>query len=323
MGRFLLRRTLTALPLLLLISGLIFALLLAAPGGPLASGEGANPAAEAAMARLRETWGLDLPPWQQYLRWLALVLQGDWGISYNSGQPVLELIAQRLPATLQLTAAALLLSALIVVPLGVAAALAPRSPLDYALSAVAVSGISMPVFWLALMLIWLFSVHLGWLPSSGLGDPRSQAEGWDLVAERVRHLALPVACFTLVTVASLVRYVRGAMLDVLQQDYLRTARAKGAGEWRVVGWHALRNALIPVVTVFTLELPRLFLGSVVIETLFALPGIGRLFIDSVMVRDYPVLMGVLVIASVIVVASNLLADLLYAVLDPRVAQHTR
>lgn len=323
MMRFVLRRLLAAVPLLLLISALIFGLLLAAPGGPLAGSEAAHPAGEAAMARLREAWGLDLPPWQQYLRWLGLVLQGDWGTSYNSGQPVLELIAQRLPATLQLTAVSLLLAALIVVPLGVAAALAPRSPLDYGLSALAVTGISMPVFWLALMLIWLFSVHLGWLPSSGLSDPRSQAQGGAALLERLQHLVLPVACFTLVTVASLVRYVRGAMLEVLQQDYLRTARAKGAGEWRVIGWHALRNALIPVVTVFTLELPRLFLGSVVIETLFALPGVGRLFIDSVMVRDYPVLMGVLVIASVIVVASNLLADVLYAWLDPRVAAQTR
>jgi len=323
MASFILRRLATSVPLLLLISALIFALLQAAPGGPLAGSEGGNSAGEAAMQRLREAWGLDLPVWQQYLRWLWLVLQGEWGQSFNSGQPVLELVAQRLPATLQLAATSLVLSALIVLPLGIWAALRRRSAGDYAISALAVSGMSMPIFWLALMLIYVFSVRLGWFPSTGLSDPRSGASGWALAIERVHHLVLPVACFTLVTVASLVRYVRGAMLDVLEQDYLRTARAKGVSESRVVAWHGLRNALIPVVTVFTLELPRLFLGSVVIETIFALPGVGRLFIDSVSVRDYPVLMGVLVIASVIVVASNLLADVLYALLDPRVAVGAR
>lgn len=319
MGRYLIWRIAASIPLLLVISALVFALLQAAPGGPLSGSENSNPAAEEAMQRMRSQWGLDQPLYVQYLRWLQLTVSGDWGQSFNSGQPVLQLVAERLPATLQLAGISLLLSALIVIPLGVWAALRKRTTADYVVSGLAVSGISMPVFWLALMLIYVFSFRLEWLPSNGLGDLRNEAQGWDLVVERATYLALPVACFTLATVAGLVRYVRGSVIDALAQDYIRTARAKGVAERWVVGWHALRNALVPVVTVFALELPRLFLGSVVIESIFALPGIGRLFIDSVQVRDYPVLMGVLVIASVMVVASNLLADMLYAALDPRIS----
>jgi len=319
MLRYSLRRVFGSVPLLLLICAFVFALLQAAPGGPLSSSEGGGGAAEEAMSRMRQQWGLDQPAYLQFLHWLSQLLHGEWGTSFNSGQPVLQLILERLPATLQLASASLLLSILIVIPLGTAAALRKRSWIDYAITGVSISGISMPIFWLALMLLYLFSFRLGWLPSAGLGDIRASAEGWDAVAERARYLLLPVACFTLVTVASLVRFMRGSMLDTLDQDYIRTARSKGLPRRAVVGKHALRNALIPVVTMFALELPRLFLGSVVIETIFALPGVGRLFIDSVQVRDYPVLMGILVIASALVVLSNLVADLLYGWLDPRIA----
>lgn len=319
MFRYSLRRILGSIPLLLLITAFVFALLQAAPGGPLSTGEGGGGTAEEAMSRMRVQWGLDQPVHLQFVRWLGQLLQGEWGSSFNSGQPVLELILQRLPATLQLTGLSLLLSMVLVIPLGTLAALRKRSWIDYAITGVSISGISMPIFWLALMLLYVFSFNLGWLPSAGLGDIRASTEGWAAVAERLRYLALPVTCFTLVTVAGLVRFMRGSMLDTLEQDYIRTVRSKGLPARTVIGKHALRNALIPVVTMFAMELPRLFIGSVVIETIFALPGVGRLFIDSVQARDYPVLMGILVIASVLVVVSNLVADLLCGWLDPRIA----
>lgn len=319
MLRYSLRRILGGIPLLLLICAFVFALLQAAPGGPLSSTEGAGGAAEEAMSRMRSQWGLDQPVHVQFLHWLVQLLHGQWGTSFNSGQPVLQLILHRLPATLQLAGLSLALSIVLVIPLGTMAALRKRSWIDYCITGVSISGISMPIFWLALMLLYVFSFKLGWLPSAGLEDIRSVAHGWAAVGERLRYLALPVACFTLVTVASLVRFMRGSMLDTLEQDYIRTARSRGLPATAVIGRHALRNALIPVVTMFALELPRLFLGSVVIETIFAIPGVGRLFIDSVQVRDYPVLMGILVIASALVVSSNLVADILYGWLDPRIA----
>jgi len=318
MGRYVVRRTLQAIPLLIGISGFGFLLLQMTPGGPLAVAE-SSLVTSADMQRLRDKYGLDDPLYVQYLNWAADLARGDWGTSFNTGRPVIEMIWDRIPTTLTLTGLAFLITLLISVPVGILAATKQYSIFDYLSTSIAFLGISVPSFWLGLILLYVFTFTLGWLPSIGLSDPRQDHEGMAALWDRVRHLIMPVTVLALASTASLTRYLRAAILDVVAQDYVRTARAKGLSERIVIGVHALRNSAIPIVTVLALELPDLFIGAVITESIFAIPGMGRLFVESANLRDYPVLMGILMIASVLVIISNLVADVVYGAIDPRIS----
>jgi peptide/nickel transport system permease protein len=318
MGSYLIRRSLQAVPLLLGISLLIFLLLQMTPGGPLAASEGSSRVTPEQIERLRGRYGLDDPIPVQYLKWLGGVVTGDWGIAYNTGRPVLEVIGERVPTTLLVGGTALLVSLLIAVPVGVLAAARQYSPFDYASTGLSFVGMATPSFWFGMMLLFVFSFQLRWLPSSGLEDLRARSEGFAAVLDTAQHLIMPVTVLSLITVAQLTRYVRSSMLEVLGQDYVRTARGSGLPERTVIMSHALKNASIPVLTIAVTMVPELLFTAVITESIFALPGMGRLFIESANLRDYPVLLGLLMIASAVVVVANLIADLLYGWLDPRI-----
>ncbi|MGQ9370991.1 ABC transporter permease [Azospirillum sp. ST 5-10] len=317
MTRFLADRLLQALVVLLAMSVLITVLIGLMPGDPVDLMIAANPnlGAESA-ARLRALHGLDRPLHERYLNWLAAALRGDFGYSRLYARPVLEVLVPRLVNTLLLLGAAFALSVAVALPLGVFAARRAHRPADDAVNLFCFAGISLPPFWLALLLILLFAVGLGWLPASGMGPVG--AAGW---GERLPHFVLPVATLTLASLGGYTRYVRASMMVELRQDYVRTARAKGLGEGRTVWRHALRNALIPVVTVVALEFGALFSGALVTETMFAWPGMGKLIYDSIMGNDYNVALVALLLATATTLAANLAADLAYAALDPRITFH--
>ncbi len=266
------------------------------------------------IARLEEAWGLNQPLLTQYARWLSSMLAGDWGWSYRTGLPVLEMIAQRLPQTLQLMITSYLLAAVVAIPIGIFSAIYRYSIFDYFATGFAFMGVAIPSFWFAVMMQLLFSVRLGWLPSAGMATI-----GLDYsLVDRLRHMIMPVIVLALINMASWSRYMRSSMLEVVSQDYVRTARAKGLSQRAVIYRHALKNALIPVATIMGLDLPVFFGGAALTETIFAWPGMGQLFVESVFSRDYPILMGVLMLTAVLVVLGNLLADLTYGLLDPRI-----
>lgn len=257
---------------------------------------------------------LDRPLHVRYATWLGGALRGDLGRSVNDGRSVSALIAQRLPVTLTLAAWSLAVAVLLGIPLGVAAAVRRNGPVDYAASFVSVIGLAIPSFWFAILLIMLFSVTLNWLPSSGM---RTIGMGFDVV-DRLRHLVLPVVVLATSALPFMVRYTRSAMLGVIAEDYVRTARAKGVGEGRVHFVHAFRNALIPVVTQVGLLTARLIGGAVVTETIFGWPGLGRLAVEASSGRDYTVIMGLTIVIAAIVVTVNLLVDVAYGLIDPRI-----
>ena len=313
MARYLIGRALGAIPLILGISLVLFSVIHLAPGGPL-DVYGDNPSVSPeALAQIRVAYGLDQPVPVQYLLWLKSMLTGDWGFSFRTGRPVARDIAERLAPTLQLGGLSLLISLMAALPLGVASAARQHSFLDHALTFLSFAGISVPVFWLALLLQLLFSITLGWLPSAGY-----ETIGGGGFGDRLAHIAMPAAVLSLATVASWSRYIRSGMLDTLGQDYIRTARAKGLSRTAVLITHALRNALIPAVTIIALDLASVISGAVITETVFSWPGIGRLFIESMDGRDYPVLMGLMMLGSGALIAANLVADLAYSALDPRI-----
>ena len=313
MARYLTGRALGAIPLILGISLVLFSVIHLAPGGPL-DVYGDNPSVSPeALAQIRVAYGLDQPVPVQYLLWLKSMLTGDWGFSFRTGRPVARDIAERLAPTLQLGGLSLLISLMAALPLGVASAARQHSFLDHALTFLSFAGISVPVFWLALLLQLLFSITLGWLPSAGY-----ETIGGGGFGDRLAHIAMPAAVLSLATVASWSRYIRSGMLDTLGQDYIRTARAKGLSRTAVLITHALRNALIPAVTIIALDLASVISGAVITETVFSWPGIGRLFIESMDGRDYPVLMGLMMLGSGALIAANLVADLAYSALDPRI-----
>ena len=271
------------------------------------------------IARLRANLGLDQPFYQWYLTWLWNVMHGDFGRSMIDGSPVMTHILERLPNTLELTVTAVLLGILISIPLGVIGALRHGSKTDHTLTVVSVAGFAVPQFWLGLMLILVFSVtfqHYGlpWLPSGGVTSPFG---GGDL-GDRLLHLIMPATVLSFFYLSLWSRFTRSSMLEVLSQDYIRTARAKGMSERRVVYLHGLRNALIPLVTLIGLELPGLVSGGLVVEVVFSWPGLGRLAFERALQYDYSTVMGVVFFATLLVVAGNLLADILYAILDPRI-----
>jgi peptide/nickel transport system permease protein len=311
--RYAAARVARALPLLVLVSLVTFGIMHLAPGGP-TTAYAHNPLVSGEqIAKIRAGMGLDDPLPVQYVKWLSSLLQGSWGYSFADGRPVLAVIVERLPATLLLMTAAFAIAAGIAGPLGVLAARRQYSTLDHALTLVSYFAWAMPVFWFGLMAQFLIAVRLHLLPVAGI-HATDATDPLDLL----QHLVLPALVLGLGSIASWSRYLRSSLLEVMNQPYIAVARAKGNSERRVVVRHALRNALIPLVTVIGLDLPHLFTGAVVTETIFAWPGMGRLFFDSLLARDYPVEMGLLMITATLVILSNLLADLVCAALDPRI-----
>ena len=314
MGRYVARRLIQAVPLLLLISIASFALLKAAPGGPLAAYE-SNPLVTAEdMVRLRSAFGLDQPLPVQYVSWLSKFVLGDWGYSYAYHQQVLGLIGERLPNTVYLMGTVYVFTLLLAIPIGILVAVRQYSWFDHATTGVTFAFLSTPTFWLGLLLIIVFGLQLGWLPLGGIDTPGS---GFDL-GDRVRHLVLPVLTLSLVGLGRYTRYLRASMLETINNDFIRTARAKGLNERRVVVGHAFKNAASPLVTIAALDLPELFVGALVTEQIFGWPGMGRLFWDAATRFDYPILMGILAVSSGLIVFANLVADVLYGYLDPRI-----
>ena len=306
-------RLLGAVPLLLGISLLLFLIIHLAPGGPLDVYADNPSVTPEAMRQMREAFGLDRPLPLQYLLWLKATLTGNWGFSFRTGQPVLREIVDRLRPTIELGTTAIVFSLVVAVPLGAFCAARRGSRLDHALTFLSFAGISAPVFWLGLLLQLTFSIGLGWLPSAGYQSVDDGSLG-----DRLAHIAMPAAVLSLATVASWSRYVRAGMLDVLGQDYIRTAHAKGRSEFAVIAVHALRNALIPAVTIIALDLASLVSGAVITETVFAWPGVGRLFMESMEGRDYAMLMGLLMMGSAAIIVANIVADIGCALLDPRI-----
>jgi peptide/nickel transport system permease protein len=297
---------------LLLVSLLVFALLHAAPGGPLSvylENPGVRPED---IERLRRSLGLDQPLATQYVRWLTAFARGDWGFSLSDGRPVAERMLERAPATIELAAASLLVALLAAIPLGVRAAIHRDGWFDRLTGALALTGVSLPVFWFGVVLQLTFAIGLGWLPSSG----RSSAFDPDPF-DRVRHLVLPAIVLAAVHAAAWSRYLRASMIGILSQRFITAGEAKGVPSRRLILRHALRNAAAPLLMVVFLDAALLVSGAVVTESVFAWPGLGGLFTEALARRDYPVLMAFLMVSSVAVIALNLIADLTHRVLDPR------
>ena len=313
-----LQRLLQAVPLILVIIGINFVLIHAAPGDPLDVLLGPTEADPRIIAQLRAEFGLDQPVWVQLWNYYAKVLTFDFGTSFRYREPVMYLIASRLPATLLLMGAALVLSTVVAVVLGILAAMRPYSALDNATTVIALAGYSMPVFWLGQILLLVFALHLDWFPAQGMLSLRAPAEGFGRVLDIAYHLVLPTIAYGIYHLALLFRLTRVKMQDVLAQDYIVTARAKGMSEIQVVLRHGLRNALLPLVTVLGLNFGFMLAGSVLTETVFAWPGTGRLLYEAILSRDYPLLMGLFTCLSTMVVAVNVATDILYALIDPRV-----
>jgi peptide/nickel transport system permease protein len=317
---YLIRRCLLAVPLLLGITVVSFVVLRLAPGEPEVVGQELQAEAGSARQSLRQLYGLDQPLWVQYGRWLGRLARLDFGRSFApDGRPVLAKIAERIPLTLTLNLLQLTVTLGVAVPIGVLAATRRGSWFDRGTTLFVFIGFATPDFWFALLLMLLFGVQLGWLPVSGIRSLNFEyLPFWSQVWDLVSHVVLPVGVAAFHGLAGLSRFMRGSMLEVIRQEYVRTARAKGLSERQVLGRHALRNALLPVVTILGLSIPGLLGGSVIIETIFALPGMGQLFVQSAFSRDYPVLMGLVVIGATLTLLGNILADVAYALVDPRI-----
>jgi peptide/nickel transport system permease protein len=319
MAVYVIRRLLQTVPLLFIISALVFTLLYLMPGDPLYRMlEGIPNLRAEDYERLRRLYGFDDPIYVQYGKWLWQLLLLNPGYSREFGQPVIDLIWPALKNTLVLTLTAVIIGKLIAILLGIFSAVRQYSIGDYVLTAVTFVAYSVPAFWLALMLIIAFSVKLGWLPTSGLVNAELTPGTWEYFADAVKHMILPVTVLAISEIIQVQRFMRSSMLEVLRQDYLTTARAKGLSERAVIGRHALKNALIPVVTIIAVTMPRVVGGSAVVETVFAYPGMGRLLFTSIMGNDFVVAMTVVMIIAVTVVFFNLLADIIYGWLDPRI-----
>ena len=317
MGRYLLRQLLLVIPSVIGISIVLFTVLALAPGDPFEE-LATNPAIPAEVrANLRAQFGLDDPVYLRYFRWFASMAQGDWGFSFASRINVDDLILGRLPVTLFVIGSSQILALLVALPVGVLAATRPYSVFDQVASTLALMGFALPTFCTGLLLILVFSIYLDWLPFVYRAD--ISATGWRWYWEHFRQAIMPVAVLGLFQGASWTRYVRSAVLDVIRLDYVTTARAKGLAERVVVVKHVVRNALIPVVTLVALQLPAIFGGAIVTEQIFRVPGIGSLLISAILANDTPVIMAVVFILSCLVLLFNLLADVIYGWLDPRIS----
>jgi peptide/nickel transport system permease protein len=313
MAQFLFGRALQSLLLLWLVSMIGFAILHLTPGGPLSQFALVPGMTQARLAEIAHDMGLDRSLPVQYWEWASRLLTGDWGRSYRDQAPVLDVIGSHLFATLELMATAILIAVLLGVWIGVMGAVRRYSFADMLATVGAMVALSIPTFWFGLVVIYIFSVRLQWLPAGSM-----YTVGDGSLLDFLHHLIAPALVLALVEVAVWSRYMRASMIDVINQDYIRTARAKGLPEKRVLIRHALRNALQPMITLAGLELPALLGGALVTETVFTWPGMGRLFLDSLGYRDYPVVMGILMFSAVLVLLGNLLADILCAVADPRI-----
>jgi len=314
MIRFVLARALQAVPLVIGVSLIGFGLMHLAPGGPLAVytlNAGTN---VQDIERIRAIFGLDQPVYVQYLRWVAAMAHGDWGHTFFGGRPVLDVILERLPATLLLMGSALAVAIVLGLSIGVLGAVRQHSVFDTLATSGALFALSFPTFWFGLMAIYVFAVNLRLLPSGGMHEFGEE----DSLVDLLRHMVLPVAVLALVITANWSRYARSSFLEVLQQDYMRTARAKGMRFHQRLLRHAFPNAVKPLIALLGVELPFLFSGALVAETIFGWPGMGRLFVDALSTKEYPVLMGMIVFTALFVIAGNLLADLAIALIDPRV-----
>ncbi|MCX7790745.1 MAG: ABC transporter permease [Chloroflexaceae bacterium] len=316
MGRYVLRRLLFAIPTLLGISMVIFAILALAPGDPLAQFAADPSVPPEVRDQIRENLGLNNPWYIRYFKWLASLMRGDWGYSFASRVPVLDLIAQRLPQTLQVVGVAYLFSILIAIPIGIISAVRPYSLFDNLATTFAFIGFSVPTFFTGLLLILIFSVRLNWLPF--IYDSTLRVTDWETFVRQARQMIMPVTVLALFQTGSLTRFVRAAMMENLPADYARTARAKGLSEQMVVLRHVFRNSMIPVVTLLALGVPTIFTGAIVTEQIFRINGIGELLIKSIQNSDTPVVMAITFIFAVLVVLFNLIADVLYGILDPRI-----
>lgn len=311
MAGFLVRRLAQSILTLFIVSLVVFSIVHIAPGDPaIIANEETNP--EIA-EQFRENLGLNDPLPVQYARWLGGVVRLDFGNSLQHSVPNLDLVMNRLPASLLLTATSMGLATMVALPLGIISAIKRHSVWDHAATLVAFLGVAVPGFWLGIMLVVVFSVGLGWLPSAGM-----HAQDGGGVIDRLRHLVMPAIVLSSFAVAELSRYTRSSMVEVLRNDYVRTARAKGLGERLVIWRHALRNALIPVVTVLAVTTPRVMGGAVITETVFSWPGMGRLAAGAAFTRDYPLVMAVTMVVAILVLLGSLIADICYGLLDPRV-----
>ncbi|MBI4667114.1 MAG: ABC transporter permease [Nitrospinae bacterium] len=321
MRAYIIRRLLLIIPMLLGITVISFFIIHLAPGDPTELVTDLNPnASPESIKRLREMYHLDKPVITQYFLWLYDVARLDFGVSFSmDSRPVLDKILERMPVTLTLNALSLTIVFFVALPLGVLSAVRRHSLFDRLTTLFVFVGFAMPTFWLALLLMMLFGVWLNWLPISGLTSiNHEQMTGWGKFVDYARHLVMPVMVAGLTSLAGLSRFTRQNMLEVIRQDYVTTARAKGLAERLVVYKHCLKNAMLPVVTILALSIPGLIGGSVIFETIYAIPGMGQLFYQAVMARDYPLIMGELVMGAMLTLAANLLADMAYAFVDPRI-----
>jgi peptide/nickel transport system permease protein len=307
---FVLRRLAIAIPTLLLVSIMVFGLLKLLPGDPAVAlaGEERDPAV---IEYLRVKYSLDQPVPVQYVRWLGGIVQGDFGLSIRTRLPIGEMIVQKLPVTIQLSLQAMLIALIVGIPAGVLAAIKRGTPIDYGVSIIGLGGLSIPSFWLGIMLILLFAVNLGWLPSGGY------VGFFESPIDNLRYTLLPSLVLGTAAAGIIMRHTRSSMLTALRQDYVRTARAKGLKEYLVVTRHALRNGLIPVVTTSTLHLGELLSGAVLTEQVFGIPGFGKMIVDGVFSRDYAVVQAVVICAAAMFLLMSLIADIAYVILSPR------
>lgn len=320
MRRYLLRRVLALIPLLLGITIISFIIMNLAPGDPTAFYiDPSGTTSPEMVERIRKNLGLDQPLPVRYVLWLGKTVRGDLGYSFVSNRPVVKEVGDRVFNTLLLTVTSLLVALIFGVLVGVYSALNQYKLSDYILSIFTFIGISMPSFWFAMMMILLFTLKLGWLPSVGMSSSMfPPSTSWGRFADVIKHMIMPVTVSSLSSLASWARYQRSSMLEVIRQDYIRTARSKGLSNKVVIFRHALRNAALPIITLLGMSIPMLLSGSFIIETIFSWPGMGRLGVSSIFRRDYPVVMGVTLFSSLLVMGGNLIADIMYAVVDPRV-----
>ena len=314
MLRYIIKRLLIAIPVFIGITILVYAMSVNAPGDPVRMALNSPDATQEDMDRLREEWGLNDPIIVQYMNWTRKMLQGDLGTSYRTHRPVSEMISERIGPTLLITVTSVILALLISLPCGALAAYKPYTLWDYMASGISFIGAATPGFFAALVALYIFSVKLKWLPTGGMYG----TDGIQSLPLLIRHMVLPVMTLTLAQIGSYIRQVRSSVLEVLGEDYIRTARSKGIREIRVVMRHTLRNVLIPIVTLVSMQIPFLVGGAVVTEQIFGWPGIGSLMVYSITARDYPTIMGISAMIGFAVLTANVVLDIVYALLDPRI-----
>lgn len=317
MRKYVFKRLIQSIPVLLGISIIVFVLVKMQPGDPFSSMMDPNLTKEMQKKMLDEL-GYNDPILIQYFKWLLRALQGNLGYSIQFKQSVLTVIASRLGNTVILSLCSMILSILIAIPCGVISATKQRTKTDYVVTVFAFMGLSIPSFFFGMLLIKIFSVDLGWLPISGMVSTGVTLKGWAAAFDIAKHMILPMIVLALINTASLMRYTRSDMIEILKTDYIRTARAKGVRRRSIIYQHALKNELLPLITVVTMQVPALLSGALLTETIFVWPGIGRLNFNAVMSRDYPLIMGIVMMVAVISLLTNLLADILYAVVDKRI-----